>query len=269
MELYQRVREIIKKLAPSQAVFADQLGLKSNTLNGYLKKNRQDNLWPHLHRILELYPQINRDWLFHGEEPMFDVDKPEIWAYGSVRLRLHPDVEDDPLGRLAFLTGKRTTSAFVLAELFGTDFKEMKKFISQYIRNRQKRDLMKMEDRNIDEIEDQDFDEYEDEPDLYIPEQWLKYFCRHHIFNWGWIQYGESHGNMPFLFPIENDPEIIALYGEIRALKETNLALMDKLAKEKETFLEETKFVAPLPTDAHSSQAGTKLNSLNDEHKKQ
>ena len=74
---------------------------------------------------------------------------------------------------------------------------------------------------------------------------------------------------MPFLFPIENDPEIIALYGEIRALKETNLALMDKLAKEKETFLEETKFVAPLPTDAHSSQAGTKLNSLNDEHKKQ
>lgn len=36
MELYQRVREIIKKLAPSQAVFADQLGLKSNTLNGYL-----------------------------------------------------------------------------------------------------------------------------------------------------------------------------------------------------------------------------------------
>lgn len=76
MELYQRVREIIKKLAPSQAVFADQLGLKSNTLNGYLKKNRQDNLWPHLHRILELYPQINRDWLFHGEEPMFDVDKP-------------------------------------------------------------------------------------------------------------------------------------------------------------------------------------------------
>lgn len=171
MELYQRVREIIKKLAPSQAVFADQLGLKSNTLNGYLKKNRQDNLWPHLHRILELYPQINRDWLFHGEEPMFDVDKPEIWTYGSVRLRLHPDVEDDPLGRLAFLTGKRTTSAFVLAELFGTDFKEMKKFISQYIRNRQKRDLMKMEDRNIDEIEDQDFDEYEDEPDLYIPEQ--------------------------------------------------------------------------------------------------
>lgn len=54
-------------------------------------------------------------------------------------------------------------------------------------------------------------------------------------------------------------------------LTKNNIALFNKCQglEEKLAFLEEGKVLAPLPTDAHSSQTGTKLNSLNNESKKQ
>ena len=71
MELFERVRLISTDVARSQTDLAKKLGLTQPTFNGYLNEKRQDNLWPLLPRILELYPQLNRDWLYFSEGEMY------------------------------------------------------------------------------------------------------------------------------------------------------------------------------------------------------
>jgi hypothetical protein len=67
MELYERVDEIIRRLARSRTNLAKQLNIKQTTFNSWFSPSRQDNLWPILFEILKLYPYISRDWLFFGE----------------------------------------------------------------------------------------------------------------------------------------------------------------------------------------------------------
>lgn len=70
MMLYQRVREVAEKVAGSQADLARALDVHIRTFSNYLKEERQDNLWPWLGKICELYPQIRREWLWWGEGEM-------------------------------------------------------------------------------------------------------------------------------------------------------------------------------------------------------
>lgn len=70
MMLYQRVREVAEKVAGSQADLARALDVHIRTFSNYLKEERQDNLWPWLGKICELYPQIRREWLWWGEGDM-------------------------------------------------------------------------------------------------------------------------------------------------------------------------------------------------------
>ena len=67
MELFERVKYISKNLAASEAKLATTLGLPQRTFNNYLKKKSQRNLWALLPRILELFPQVRRDWLYFNE----------------------------------------------------------------------------------------------------------------------------------------------------------------------------------------------------------
>lgn len=73
MELFERVKQIAG-LAGSETKLANRLNLPQTTFNGYLKPARQDNLWPLLPKILELFPQVNRDWLYFGEGEMTEGD---------------------------------------------------------------------------------------------------------------------------------------------------------------------------------------------------
>lgn len=76
MDLYQRVKEIAAVLATSQTALGDALGFASpRTFQGYLTKSRQDNLWPLLPRILEIYPQISREWLYFDEGGMLGRER--------------------------------------------------------------------------------------------------------------------------------------------------------------------------------------------------
>ena len=74
MELYERVDEVIKKMTRSRTNLAKQLKIKQTTFNSWFTHDRQDNLWPVLTRILELYPHISRDWLFFGEGEMIKLE---------------------------------------------------------------------------------------------------------------------------------------------------------------------------------------------------
>ena len=71
MYLYQRIKSVLAALTLSQSEMARRLGMPQRTFQGYLNEKRQDNLWPLLPRILELYPRLSRQWLYFEEGPMF------------------------------------------------------------------------------------------------------------------------------------------------------------------------------------------------------
>ena len=71
MYLYQRIKSVLAALTLSQSEMARRLGMLERTFQGYLNEKRQDNLWPLLPRILELYPRLSRQWLYFEEGPMF------------------------------------------------------------------------------------------------------------------------------------------------------------------------------------------------------
>lgn len=71
MELFKRIKEISKHFTSSDKALAEKLGFKQATFSGYLNEKRQDNLWPILPSILELFPSLSRDWLYFGEGSMF------------------------------------------------------------------------------------------------------------------------------------------------------------------------------------------------------
>ena len=71
MPLYTRVKQIASELAGSETKLAAMLELPQRKLNGYLNEVSQKNLWAHLPRILQIFPQVSRDWLYFGEGSMF------------------------------------------------------------------------------------------------------------------------------------------------------------------------------------------------------
>ena len=71
MLLFQRVKEVASVLAGSQTILGEKLGFSSpRTFQAYLTEARQDNLWPLLPRILEIFPELSREWLYFGEGSM-------------------------------------------------------------------------------------------------------------------------------------------------------------------------------------------------------
>ncbi len=69
MQIYERVKQLLIALTISQSEMARRLGMPQRTFQGYLNAKRQDNLWPVLPRILELFPRVSRQWLYFGEGP--------------------------------------------------------------------------------------------------------------------------------------------------------------------------------------------------------
>ena len=76
MQLFQRVKLLAKNKAGSAKSLGEALGLSQSRFNGYLNETRQNNLWPLLPSILELYPDVSRDWLYFGEGEMIAAANP-------------------------------------------------------------------------------------------------------------------------------------------------------------------------------------------------
>lgn len=73
MELYQRLLKLVELLANnSQAKFAKSVGLSQQTFNNYLNPEGQQKIRNALlDKVLTIYPEVNREWLFFGEgEPL-------------------------------------------------------------------------------------------------------------------------------------------------------------------------------------------------------
>lgn len=70
MQLFERVKAVAEQLAPSQTSLGKALGLTQSKFNQYLNAVSEKNLWQYLPRILEIYPQVSREWLYFGEGEM-------------------------------------------------------------------------------------------------------------------------------------------------------------------------------------------------------
>jgi hypothetical protein len=82
MELHQRIDFIAKKYAVSRAKLAKFLNIQQRTMNGYFSLKRQHNFYPLLPKILEIYPEISRDWLYFGEgEPKGIAEKTDLGGW--------------------------------------------------------------------------------------------------------------------------------------------------------------------------------------------
>ncbi|WP_428657608.1 helix-turn-helix domain-containing protein [Runella sp.] len=70
-EIGSRIRELIFKLELNQSSFAKAVGVSQNaifnTITGVTKTPR----YTLLESILQVYPQVNRDWLLEGKGEMF------------------------------------------------------------------------------------------------------------------------------------------------------------------------------------------------------
>lgn len=104
MQLFQRVKILAKSKAGSVKALAEKLGKGQSRFNAYLNETRQNNLWPLLPQILELYPDVSRDWLYFGEGEMI-ASSPTAAQVGELETELDAanamlDAKDAEIERL-------------------------------------------------------------------------------------------------------------------------------------------------------------------------
>lgn len=78
MELFERVRYISIIKDVSLAKVAKELGLAPQTFHHWLDIKSQRNLWEHLPKILEMFPDVRPEWLYMDQGPaLHDGTGPE------------------------------------------------------------------------------------------------------------------------------------------------------------------------------------------------
>lgn len=95
MELFQRLLQLVELLENnSQAQFAKQLGILPQTFNNYTNFDGQQKIRKVLlDKVLLVYPQVNRDWLFFGEGEIFGEE-------GAPAAPGKPDAKDRRIAEL-------------------------------------------------------------------------------------------------------------------------------------------------------------------------
>lgn len=79
MQLHERIKELIKILAKTQVGFASELGVPQGTFNDYLNESGQKKIRVVLlEKILEVFPQVSRAWLYFGEGEPLASPAPQI-----------------------------------------------------------------------------------------------------------------------------------------------------------------------------------------------
>lgn len=64
MELFERIRYISTVKDISLAKMAKTLDIPQQTFHQWLKPGSQKNLWEHLPKILEMFPDVRPEWLY-------------------------------------------------------------------------------------------------------------------------------------------------------------------------------------------------------------
>lgn len=104
-EICDRFRKIIswreKIDGLSQNGFARKIDVKPNTFVDYLKPEGQSKIrLTHINKILEVWPELNRDWLVWGEGPMLKEENEEQSYQLQGCVPLNNGSRDELLGKL-------------------------------------------------------------------------------------------------------------------------------------------------------------------------
>ena len=70
MKLFERIRHISTTQGIPLYKIAEYLGESPSKFNQWLNEKSQKNIWEHLPKVIELFPNIRREWLYMGDEPM-------------------------------------------------------------------------------------------------------------------------------------------------------------------------------------------------------
>lgn len=229
MQLYERLLQLVSAISGnSQTKFAKSLGMAQTTFLGYLSETGQSKIRvSFLEQILNIYPQIRREWLYFGEGEMLQSDEeaPPSVTPTEMRgkLRMHPRYPDDPLGRIEMLVNVRGSSALELQTVFGADYKELKPFVARYYNARQEWDAWRAAGSREEDVPDTELPR--------IPEEWLDHFWRHYGPSPHWILYGGRERDWAALLePRPGMAETERLRGEVAALREETERLRQELA---------------------------------------
>ena len=76
MELFERIQLILDKKKLSRTQAAEALGIHQSSFNRWFCVEQQDKLAPHLWAMLELWPDIPRNFLFFGESEEKKAEEP-------------------------------------------------------------------------------------------------------------------------------------------------------------------------------------------------
>ena len=70
MELFERIKMLRDKLGDYKKIY-EPMELRQQKFQSYLNVTSQKNLWEHLPKLTDAYPEISKPWLYWGEGPMF------------------------------------------------------------------------------------------------------------------------------------------------------------------------------------------------------
>lgn len=70
MQLYERIRLLAQDRGVSQAKLAEIVGVYPQKFSQWLNEKSQKNLWEHLPKILDAFPDIRPEWLYYDYGPM-------------------------------------------------------------------------------------------------------------------------------------------------------------------------------------------------------
>ena len=103
MELFERIRFILKKKKVTQAALGNHLGFTPQNFSSCFNQKSQRRFWEHLPAILELFPDVRPEWLYIGQEPAFrdgtcaepGPTKESIAALKAENARLRQELDEE------------------------------------------------------------------------------------------------------------------------------------------------------------------------------
>lgn len=91
MMIFERVDSLIKRKRWARSTLAEHLGVPQNTFNRYFCETHQGKLTQYLWPMLEIFPDVRRDWLFFNEGDMLTTDAKDADARANYPLALKAD----------------------------------------------------------------------------------------------------------------------------------------------------------------------------------
>lgn len=94
MELFERVRYLSSYKGISLAKIAEHLSVLPQTFHQWLSAKSQKNLWEHLPKLVELFPGVNRRWLYMGEGEPFGEENPVPQELQAELARIRAELDE-------------------------------------------------------------------------------------------------------------------------------------------------------------------------------